>query len=373
MNVLLASNAELDARAQLNMPPLDFIDIRQWCEHPPPQREWAVFNRFPLRQVALLSGEGAIGKSIVLMQLCAAHALGRDWLDAMPEPGPTIYIGCEDEADELHRRMVGVMAYYGAPMSDLTGRFYAISLAGQDTILASPSRSGIIQPTPLFARLQEAACDIKPKLIGLDTAADIFGGQENDRAQVRQFITLLRGMAIRANSTILICSHPSITGINTGTGLSGSTGWHNSVRARAYRHAVKTQAGEEPDPELRELEFMKNNYGPIAERILLRWKGGVFVPEPGANSVEKLVTEQKADDLFLTLLGQFDRQGRNVSEKPNSPTYAPTAFSKESVAKTAGLRRDALADAMRRLFAAEKIRVENYGRPARPASRLVKT
>jgi RecA-family ATPase len=289
MNVLLASNAELDARAQLNMPPLDFIDIRQWCEHPPPQREWAVFNRFPLRQVVLLSGEGAIGKSIVLMQLCAAHALGRDWLNAMPEPGPTIYIGCEDEADELHRRMVGVMAYYGAPMSDLTGRFYPISLAGQDTILASPSRSGIIQPTPLFARLQDAACDIKPKLIGLDTAADIFGGQENDRAQVRQFITLLRGMAIRANSTILICSHPSITGINTGTGLSGSTGWHNSVRARAYMHAVKTQAGEEPDPELRELEFMKNNYGPIAERILLRWKGGVFVPEPSRNGRHALL------------------------------------------------------------------------------------
>ena len=330
-----------------------------------------MLNRFPLRQVALLSGEGAIGKSIVLMQLCAAHALGRDWLNSMPEQGPAIYVGCEDEADELHRRMTGIMAHYQAPMAELRGRFHPISLAGCDTILGHPDRNGIIQPTPLFAQLEEAACDIRPKLIGLDTAADIFGGQENDRAQVRQFITLLRGIAIQSNSTILICSHPSIAGINTGTGLSGSTGWHNSVRARGYMHGVKTQAGDEPDPELRELEFMKNNYGPIAERVLLRWKNGVFVPEPNAGSVDKLAAEQKAEELFLTLLGQFDRQGRNVSATPAAPTYAPAIFCKEPAAKTANVRKDAMADAMRRLFAAEKIRVETYGRPSRPHSRLL--
>ena len=40
----------------------------------------------PLRQAALLSGEGAAGKSIVLLHLCAAHALARDWLRTLPEP-----------------------------------------------------------------------------------------------------------------------------------------------------------------------------------------------------------------------------------------------------------------------------------------------
>jgi hypothetical protein len=32
----------------------------------------------------------------------------------------------------------------------------------------------------------------------------------------------------------MLLSHPSLTGINSGTGLSGTTGWHNSVRARMY-------------------------------------------------------------------------------------------------------------------------------------------
>jgi hypothetical protein len=36
-------------------------------------------------------------------------------------------------------------------------------------------------------------------------------------------------MAIQANAYIIVNSHPSLTGINSGSGLSGSTGWHNSV------------------------------------------------------------------------------------------------------------------------------------------------
>jgi len=37
---------------------------------------------------------------------------------------------------------------------------------------------------------------LKPKHIGIDTSADVFAGNANDRAQVRQFISLLRKLAI---------------------------------------------------------------------------------------------------------------------------------------------------------------------------------
>ena len=55
--------------------------------------------------------------------------------------------------------------------------------------MAVPDSKGLIQATKLFGRIREAACDIKPRLIVLDNAADIYGGNENDRAQVRQFIS----------------------------------------------------------------------------------------------------------------------------------------------------------------------------------------
>jgi RecA-family ATPase len=67
--------------------PLEFIRAANWHSQPIPRRHWAVENRIPLRNVTLLSGEGAIGKSVVLMQLGVAHVLGRDWLGTLPEPG----------------------------------------------------------------------------------------------------------------------------------------------------------------------------------------------------------------------------------------------------------------------------------------------
>ena len=126
--------------------------------------------------------------------------------------------------------------------------------------MAAPNRNGIIEPTALFNRLHEAACDIKPRLIIVDNSADVFAGNENDRAQVRQFVTLLRGIAVDANAGLVLTSHPSVSGINSGSGTSGSTGWHNSARARIYFKRAVTERDEEPDPLLRVLQVMKSNY-----------------------------------------------------------------------------------------------------------------
>jgi RecA-family ATPase len=324
---------------------------------------------FPLRNVALISGEGAVGKSILIMQLGIAHVLGRDWLQTLPEPGPFLYLNAEDEEAELHRRLADIAGHFGTPIAELENDLHILALAGQDAVLGHADRNGLIQPTPLFHKLREEACDIRPKLIALDTSADIFGGNENDRAQVRQFVGLMRGMAIDANAAVIVATHPSLTGINSGSGLSGNTAWHNSVRARAYMKPAKTVDGAEPDKALRLVEFMKSNYGPVAEAITVRWKGGVFVPEPKSGSLEQLAGEARADNVFLQLLERFTSEGRTVGERPGH-SYAPALFSQEPEAKATGLSKLALGDAMRRLFASKKIHIEQYGRPSRPASKL---
>src|SRR5262245_54538952 len=45
-------------------------DMTGWRCDNAPDREWAVRDCIPLRQPALFSGEGAIGKSLIEMQLC---------------------------------------------------------------------------------------------------------------------------------------------------------------------------------------------------------------------------------------------------------------------------------------------------------------
>jgi RecA-family ATPase len=368
-------NAPLfDLKAELPTPtlePLSFVDTSTWrVNDGVPPREWGVRDLFPRRNVALLSGEGAVGKTILLLQLGIAHALGCDWIGTLPEPGPFLYFGAEDETDEIHRRLADILKSYGADFPDLDGKLHLLTFAGEDAVLGHGDHSGIVKPTPLYDRLLKAASEVKPVLIGIDTSADVFAGNENDRAQVRQFVGMLRKLAMQANSYVLVNSHPSLTGINSGTGLSGSTGWHNSVRARAYMTSVKIDKDDEPDPNLRTLDFKKNNYGPVGRSIALRWDSGVYKLVPGAGALDKMVTEQTADRLFVALLDRFNDQGRNVSEKAASKNYAPTAFSKEADAKKYGIKKLDFEEAMRRLFAASAITVQTYGAPCRGTTRL---
>ena len=75
----------------------------------------------------------------------------------------------------------------------------SISLAGQDAVLATASRNGKIEPTALYKQLIEVAGDIRPKMIGIASSANVYAGSEIERGQVQQFIGLLTRLAIIAN------------------------------------------------------------------------------------------------------------------------------------------------------------------------------
>jgi hypothetical protein len=76
-----------------------WLDMSNWDQEPVPDRQWAIRDRVPLNQAGLFSGEGGTGKSIIELMKNVAHVTGRDWLGSLPEPGPAIYLGAEDDAD----------------------------------------------------------------------------------------------------------------------------------------------------------------------------------------------------------------------------------------------------------------------------------
>jgi len=344
--------------------PLRYVDLALDLK----PRPWLIAERIPRRNVTLLSGEGAIGKSTLLMQLLGATVLaGGQWLGTFPEHGPALYLTAEEEDNEARLRLEAVADSLGTSRQRLKDSgLHVLSFAGRDAILGEPDRNGIIRPTPLFARIRDDVLRLKPKLIGIDAAADVFGGNEINRAQTRQFITILRGLGIDTDSAVMLVAHPSLEGIRSDTGLSGTTAWHNSVRARMY---FKKAPGD--DKTLRVLEVKKNNYGPEQENVLLRWRDGVYMMVPGEGSIERLTEDARIDELFLTLLRRFTEQGRNVSGKDNGPNRAPKLFAADPQAK--GSSKKQFEEAMARLFAANKIRVVVEGRPSHQTSRLAET
>ncbi len=171
--------------------PLEFTPLSDWHGQPIPIRQWGVADRVPAKNVTLLSGEGGVGKTLVLQQLGIATVAKRDWFGVQPAPGPFMGLFCEDDQDEIHRRFDDIAGHYDVPLSAFRD-LHIRTMAGEDAILAALNRSGLIQPTELYSRLLAAAVDIRPSIIALDNAADIYAGNENDRQQVRQFVGLLR-------------------------------------------------------------------------------------------------------------------------------------------------------------------------------------
>jgi RecA-family ATPase len=196
----------------------------------------------------------------------------------------------------------------------------------------------------------------------------VFAGNEIARQEARQFVGVLRGMAIAEETAVALLAHPSLAGMANGSGTSGSTAWSNSVRSRLYLETIKDDDGKEIDADLRVLRVKKSNYGPTGSEIRLRWSNGCFVRETPAGGFDKLVADTKAERVFLDLLGKLSAQGRDVSSKP-SQSYAPAVFEKHPNAE--GIRKREFASAMERLLMVGRILVEPVGPASRRTSRLV--
>jgi DNA polymerase-1 len=347
-----------------------WLDIAKWDHEPTPDLDWAVYNRVSLQQVFLLSGMGGTGKSTIWLHECAAQVLGLDWFGVVPVVGPAVFIDAEDAEKILHRRLKVVGEHYGATLTDMArAGLHVTSWAGEDAVLAVAAKNGKIEPTPRYRQLLEMAGDIRPKMIGIASSANVFAGNENDRAQVQQFISMLTRIAMTAEGALALISHPSVTGMANDSGISGSTQWHNAVRGRAYLTTVKPAEGAPEDNTLRDLIFKKNNYGPQEESVRLRWQNGMFLPADSAK-ISQTERENIAREVFLDLLRRFTRENRNVGEKPG-PSYAPKRFIEELEAQRAGLAKTDLEKAMRQLLRTGEIANEPYGRPSRESYRLI--
>jgi RecA-family ATPase len=329
-------NGQAEAKS-LSLLPL--INIRAWHDTKPKPRQWLIEGCIPDRNVTLLTGQGGVGKTLIIQQLSVATVLGRGgWFDLDPKFGPVLFITAEDDEDEMHLRYDAIARYYKTTFNELAELgLHLQSLAGRDAAMAITDNRGIVRPTALWHTLVRTAQAIKPRWIGLDTAADIFLVNERDRAEVRQCISLLRGLALDINTCIILLAHPSLTGISSGTGLSGSTAWHNSVRSRLYLKTERTKKkeddddlGEEQAPDLagtRVLSFMKSNYSALAQDIRLEWKDGLFHKEGGIRGLsepERAALSNRARDLFCQMLKRFNNQNFAVSPKERANNFVVT-------------------------------------------------
>ena len=350
-------------------PRISTIEPTEFEGQPVPERKWIVRDWIPRSAVTILGGDGGVGKSLLGMQLLTATATGKAWLEQPTTACRALGVFCEDDRDELHRRQAAINAHYGVEFAGL-GSLTWVSRVGDDAVMMDFDRGDHGRATEFFQQVHDDAQDLGAQLIVLDALHDFFAGNENARSQARQFVNLLCRLALDCDGAVVLTAHPSLTGLATGTGLSGSTAWNNAVRSRLYLMRPKAEEGEEVDDRERTLSRIKANYSG-RDALRLRWEDGVFKAQLPETGIFGTIERRSADRAFLDGLDALSRAGRNVSDSQNAGNYAPRAISRTPQAK--GYRIHQLAAAMERLFAEGKICVEEYGRTSDPRKRVART
>jgi DNA repair protein RadA/Sms len=149
---------------------------------------------------------------------------------------PSFAIFAEDDDAELHIRLAAAAGASGVEIGDLRQLVWRSAVVDPAELVEVTDRGTVLQ-TPYFEWLQRTVDELGSRLVVLDAATNLFGGDEIKRRQVNAFLMKLRRLAIRIDGAVLLLAHPSAQGIASKSGLSGSTHWSNGVRQPALPHS----------------------------------------------------------------------------------------------------------------------------------------
>lgn len=224
-----------------------------WGAGQPRPRRWLIDGWLPRARVVLLTGEGNSGKSPLALQVATAVAATNAVPDIVPARGTIVpqvapgslehgespshrrrvlYLTWEDEPEEIARRLD-----WQPPGADgnavgpaLEDRFTVLDVAGCGPLWGpAPGKHAAIVSgkTKVGHDVEEYVREYAPALVIIDPLAGAYGGNENDRAAVRAFMSHWGRLAQKVGCAVLIVAHPP----KASTALySGSSDWWNAAR-----------------------------------------------------------------------------------------------------------------------------------------------
>ena len=302
-------------------PTMDFprVSISDIYSAPSPEPAFIWAGRIPRGHVTLLGAHGGVGKSMLALQLAVAVCLGAGFLGASTEQGRVLFFSGEDGGPVLRHRLGFIAAHSGASPHRLAERLVILDASDEPALYREVSAFGIKtgEGTPGFNRLAEIIAEVRPSLIIVDNASDVFEASENDRAAVRGFMRSLRQLFPDegAPPAILLLAHiqKQAVGNRGAESYSGSTAWHNSARSRLALTADKD------DPARLTLSHDKLNLGPrTAEPLrLVRSHTGLLMVDEGAHDAEG-APKEPPELALLKVLSDFVERGERISPEPRA-------------------------------------------------------
>ncbi|MDW5313357.1 bifunctional DNA primase/polymerase [Rhizobium sp. PL01] len=363
-SVMVSAKAEAPPKPE----PLAVVKASDYAGKPVPEPRYLDGRGFiPRGCVALLSGSGGVGKTLLALQLMAGTAIKGRWLGKPVNEdgrGSVLFYSAEEPDHIIHRRLADIAAQEGFDLADLAG--LNIHYAHDEPALFVQGNHGHVIEARRIADLDLTMTTLKPDLLVIDNRGQVVMAEENSRMVAHETMTSLGRLARRHDTAILLLTHPSLAGLNTNTGNSGSTGWINGARAQLDMTRPKPAEGDDdmPDEGKRILTVRKMNDGATGQTIDMTWEMGCFrATDENLRSGHDIGQADRAERVFLYLLRQHAARLTPVSPHPTARNYAPRVFSADPEAEKCNLFM--FQKAMKSLFRQEAIEAVKYGPPSR--------
>ncbi|MPZ47256.1 MAG: AAA family ATPase [Betaproteobacteria bacterium] len=291
------------------------LDLTALARRTPMEPDFILADWLPAGYATLLAGHGGAGKSAIALHLAVCIALGLPFAGIATFRRRVLYLSCEDRERVLHWRLERICRHLGVRMSDLDGWLMMLDLVGHDSVLWMPDRSGAAF-TAAYGELDSRMQSTEAQVLCIDGISDTYGGSEISRPEVKRFVNALIALIHPDDGAVLLIGHvakPTASNAATTEGYSGSTGWHNSARARWYLYP-ETERDEGSDRPQRTgrllLELQKSNLGPVDQTIAWRWdaEAHMFLPETAPSHFDRMhLQRDERRGILLALRGCAQR------------------------------------------------------------------
>jgi AAA domain len=316
-----AEQAKPTGEAKANPEPFDAeaMDLAALEGLDPPPREWAWDGWMPHARAVYFTGDGGIGKSLLMQQLGTAYGLGHALFGYGTRGGPLIGIWGEDDKEEIWRRQKAINARLGCTMMDLVKADICwIPTARDITMFKADGTDSGFKVMLEFERFVETMARRKPGLAIVDGLTLVYEGGEGSRALITRVMRCFDAVAREYGCTIVLIGHN-----NKGGSFSGSSAFENAVRARMSLSRVEAADGEE----VIRFALPKANYSGKAT-IDLQWCNGCFVAVSeqhmtGEEKLERDMRRSQAEGRFLEGIDKLTKMGKSLSTSNRAQNYAP--------------------------------------------------
>ncbi|CAN1529276.1 AAA domain containing protein [Methylophilaceae bacterium] len=239
-------------------------------------------------KVCVLAGLGGVSKTMLSMQLAVCVALGLPYMGKKTLEGAVMLILGEEDAEEISRRFNAIakkMSLSDEQIALVKARIRAFPMNGLDARLTK-KQVGALESTEFTAEVIAASkeltieAELPVRLIVLDHAGLIHGGEFNSREDVVQTMRQVNFIAQESEAAVMVLAHSPKTAIGKekadSNDVAGSAAWVDLARA-VYVLRTMDEAegktfgiGSDMRKNYASLSIVKNNYGPTGGEFWLQ-------------------------------------------------------------------------------------------------------